>query len=230
MALFKKRKQAIALQEPELNLEPKIAPDISPEVFQEPQPPVPSNNSPNQYDEEDNGGGYFPPSLPDERDEIGIIKELKPDDVLERIEMKLRGFKYNQLYKKWEKKREPLMNEVGINKYMTVLSAVSELVTLSRYKEEQVPPRVQFVCDQIIPTIHINYKEYGIKCKSDLSIIDVQLFSFTESALNKAIGGGDRSIIKGTVDEIINRRNINLDRGYPQEERGGMLSKINPFK
>lgn len=170
---------------------------------------------------------YLPPMM-NEKDQIGILKELKPDDVLKRVKMKLMGYDYNDIKKEWIKEREPLMNDEGINKYMTVLSSVSELVTLSRFKEEQVPSHVQFVCDQIIPTIDLNWRKYGISCKSDLNIISVQLFMFTHSALNKAIGGGDRNVVRGTVGEDISRKHITLPQGY--ERREGMMSKLNPFK
>jgi len=34
-----------------------------------------------------------------------------------------------------------------------------------------------------IPTIHINYREYGIQEKSDLQIIDIQVFNMTLAAI-----------------------------------------------
>ena len=70
-----------------------------------------------------------------------------------------------------------------------VASVVTDLLTFSSYKAQEIQPLVLYVCDKAIPTIHVNYKEYGIQDKSDLQIIDIQIFNLTNSAFHKAVGG-----------------------------------------
>lgn len=160
----------------------------------------------------------------EESPEIGIIKELKTDDVLVKIRMELRGYEFIQEKKKWVKIREPFMNERGINAYMNVLSSVTRVVTLSNYKEEDIPKRVLYVCEKVIPVLHINYKDFGIKNKSDLPLLDVQLFNLTEAALNKAKAAGDRAVIRGTY--TFDDRGVRYPQGMPPFHQ---KNKLNPF-
>ena len=172
---------------------------------------------------------YFAPPAAEKEEaaEIGIIRELKPDDVLERVEMKLRGFEWSKTESMWKQRRESLLNDYGINRIMTVLSAVSEQITFSNYKEKDVPARVRFVCDNIIPVYYINWKKWGIQKKSDLAIIDTILFFFTEASLLQAVGAGHRNIIRGTYGESVTAKTGDYAR--PADTKRGFFSKINPF-
>lgn len=147
------------------------------------------------------GAGIAPPQFGLSSDEVGIIKELSPKKVLEQVYMKLKGYEYD--YEKQDYVKipgiQPLMNDRGISKYISILSSViTDLVTFSNYRQEEIKELTLYVCEQAIPTIHINYKEYGIQEKSDLKIIDVQIFNLTYAAFKKAVGAGDRNVIRGT--------------------------------
>jgi len=171
-----------------------------------------------------------PPIEPKEQEAgIGIIRELSPRKVLEQLRMNLKGYFFDYEADKYMqvKDMKPLMNDKGISKYLSIMGAViTDLVTFSNYKEEEINALVMYVCDKAIPTIHINYKEYGIMDKSDLQIIDIQIFNLTLAAFKKAVGGGDRSVVRGGVSESIVQRQGYM--GQPQERRG-FLSRINPF-
>lgn len=181
--------------------------------------------------EEEGFYGAVPPPMQEEKEspEIGIIKELSPKKVLEQLRMNLKGCFWDYEKKAYAQipDMKPLMNEKGIAKYLSIMSSIiTDLVTFSNYKDEEVKSLVQYVCDKAIPTIHINYKEYGVQSKSDLGIIDIQIFNLTYAAFKKAVGAGERNVIRGTVSEAMIART-----GYPQQmrEEGGFLSKINPF-
>ena len=172
-----------------------------------------------------------PPQFREEKSpEIGVIRELSPKRVLEQVRMNLKGW-----YWDWEAEKYvqidgfvPLLNEKGIAKYLAVVgSVVTDLVTFSNYSMDEIPKLVQYVCDKAIPTIHINYKEYGVKEKSDLQIIDIQIFMLTLAALKKAAGAGDRGVIGRTIQESIMTR-----AGQQQQQRNqeSTFSKLNPFK
>lgn len=165
----------------------------------------------------------------EEEASIGIIRELSPRKVLEQLRMNLKGFFYDYEKDKYMQIQDmkPLMNDKGISKYLSIMGAIiTDLVTFSNYKEEEINSLVMYVCDKAIPMIHINYKEYGIREKSDLQIIDIQIFNLTLAAFKKAVGGGDRSVVRGGVSESIVQRQGYM--GQPAERRG-FLSKINPF-
>ena len=189
----------------------------------------------NDYSQDENElqQSVMPPQFKEEKEaaEIGVIRELSPKKVLEQLRMNLKGHYYDyekKMYKKIEG-FEPLLNDRGIAKYLAIMSSVvTDLITFSSYSQEEIPNLTLFVCDKALPVIHINYKEYGIKEKSDLQIIDIQIFNLTLAAFKKAVGAGDRSVIGRTISESIVSRSgiINPIR---DERQGGFLSRLNPF-
>ncbi len=174
------------------------------------------------------------PNLGEKREsaEIGVIRELSPKKVLEQLRMNLKGKYYDEEKKAYIKIDgfEPLMNDRGIAKYLAIMSSVvTDLITFSSYSQDEVPNLTLFVCDKALPVIHINYKEYGIKEKSDLQIIDIQIFNLTLAAFKKAVGAGDRSVIGRTISENIVSRGGGMINPIPQERQRGFLSRLNPF-
>lgn len=183
----------------------------------------------NYYPEEEVlNTGIAPQDVSVTPSEIGIIKELSPRKVLEQLRMNLKGMFYDHDKGEFIKVEgmEPLMNDKGISKYLSIMSGVvTDLVTFSHYEKDEVPGLVQYVCDKAIPTIHINYKDYGIKDKSDLQILDIQIFNLTLAAFKKAVGAGDRNVVRGTVQEQV-RASYNAGQ-LPQ--RRGFFATMNPF-
>jgi len=167
--------------------------------------------------------------MPGENSEIGIIKELSPRKVLEQLRMNLKGMFYDHDKNEFVKIEgmKPLMNDKGISKYLSIMSGVvTDLVTFSNYEKEEIKHLALYVCDQAIPTIHINYKDYGIEDKSDLSIINIQLFNLTLAAFKKAVGAGDRNVVRGTFSE---QAQIRAGFNQGQAQRRGFFASLNPF-
>lgn len=179
----------------------------------------------------DDNYSVTPPPDREESPEIGIIRELSPKKVMEQLRMNMKGYFWDYEAKGYLKIIEPLMNERGIAKYLSIVSSVvTDLLTFSSYKEQEIQALVLYVCDKAIPTIHVNYKEYGIQDKSDLQIIDIQIFNLTNSAFHKAVGGGDRSVVRGTVSEAMMSRNFGGQPTRGGQRETGFLGKLNPFK
>ncbi|HUW43429.1 MAG TPA: hypothetical protein VMV95_00495 [Bacillota bacterium] len=173
----------------------------------------------------------YPPQQEErETPEIGIIRELsQAKKVLEQVRMNLKGFFWDYSEKKYIRVEgmEPLMNDKGISKYLSIIAPfVSDLTTFSNYRLDEINQYILYICDKAIPTIHINYKEYGVKDKSDLEILDIQLLIYASGAFRKAVGAGDRNVVRGTVEEKMVSRT-----GYPQMQQRdkGFLNRINPF-
>ena len=174
------------------------------------------------------------PPMPraEESPEIGIIKQLDPIKTLEQVKMNIKGYDWDRESEKWVKTRDPLMNDNGINKYMSILSSViCGLNTFSAYDSKEIGVLVRYVCEKAIPTIHINWKEYGIKSKSDLQILDIQIFNLANAAFHKALGAGDRNVIRGTVQENMSQRAAFMQNPgmMPQQKKKGVFSRLNPF-
>ena len=173
----------------------------------------------------------YPPQQEErESPDIGIIRELsQAKKVLEQIRMNLKGFFWDYAEKKYIKVEgmKPLMNDKGISKYLSIIAPfVSDLTTFSNYRMDEINQYILYICDKAIPTIHINYKEYGVEEKSDLEILDIQLLIYAAGAFRKAIGAGDRNVVRGTVEEkMLSRTGFSQ---MPQSNKG-FLNKINPF-
>jgi hypothetical protein len=179
--------------------------------------------------------GYFPdsvlpPRFPEKDDspEIGVIRELSPKKVKEQIRMELKGYAYDYEQKKYVKipGEEPMMNDKGIQKFISCLSAVTDTVTFSNYQIEDAKKHTLFVIESALPTIYINYKEYGIENKSDLPVLASKLFVLTYAAFQKAVGAGDRGVIGRTIQESIMTR---AGQQIQEQKRGGLFGNINPF-
>ena len=173
----------------------------------------------------------MPPEQEDhETTEIGIIRELsQAKKVLEQVRMNLKGYFWDYSEKKYIKMdgMQPLMNDKGISKYLSIIAPfVSDLTTFSNYKPDEINQYILYICDKAIPTIHINYREYGIKEKSDLEILDIQLLIYASGAFKKAVGAGDRNVVRGTVAESMITR-----QGQPPQmpRERGFMSRMNPF-
>lgn len=175
----------------------------------------------------DNNGIIPPSEHREESAEVGIIRELSSLKVMNQLRMELKGYYWDYDSEKWVKIREPLMNDKGIGKYLAIIgSIVTDLVTFSNYDPKEIGMLVEYICEKAIPVIHINYKEYGIQEKSDLQIIDLQIFNLTKAALHKAMGAGDRNVVRGTYGE----QNMYKNSGsFNEPKQGGFLSRINPM-
>jgi len=178
------------------------------------------------------GNSIMPPDREErESPEIGIIREMSPAKILRNIRMNLKGYFWNPEEKQFEKiaNFQPMMNDVGVNKYMDVLSSfLNDTLTFSNYNEMEVGRICLHICEEVIPVIHVNYVEFGIKSKTDLPLVDMKIFVMSLSALKKAMGAGDRAVIGRTITE-----NIMTRSGMPmqnmREEKKGFFNRINPF-
>lgn len=163
-----------------------------------------------------------------EQPEIGIIKGLSPDKVLERIEYRLRGYSWNAGKKEWYKIRDPIMNEEGIQNIIQILASVSEVVTMSNFDKTEIPILVYEVIRKNLPYFFVYSEEYQLR-PNDFNIISTTLLTFTLASFKKAQGAGDRNVIRGTLSENILMRQAST-QGPPQGERSmGAVGKMMPW-
>ena len=169
---------------------------------------------------------YYPmDERKDDIKDIGILREIKPDSVLRRIKMELQGFTWSEKDKDWELTKDPMLNKEGVEIIMEGFESAADLVTLSNFNDEEVPKLVLHLMQQIIPTIYVNWKEFGIRKKSYLPVISARLFHFANAAFRKGMWAGDRNLVRNTLSEDIRS-------GYmqtPQRDDKSFMQKINPF-
>jgi len=168
----------------------------------------------------------------DDNAEIGVIRELSPKKVKEMIRMELKGWTWDYELKKYVpvQGEVPMMNELGIQKFLNSFPAITDTVTFSNFTAEVADKIVMFIMESSIPSIYVNYKEYGIKDKSDLPVLTAKLFTLTHAAFHQAVGAGHRGVIGRTISESIMTRSGEVRMAQQQlNEKRGIFSRINPF-
>ena len=150
---------------------------------------------------------YYNPDFQNESKEISLVSQTNPDKVLFEIEMKLRGkkpFINEQGEKEWivPDGCYPLVNDSGINSFMTDASAViNQNTIMSNLKEDRISAIIISLSDTIINKIAMNWKEFNIK-KSDLDTIHNCIIVPSYMALNRAMNEGEKRFLKTSVRAV----------------------------
>lgn len=171
----------------------------------------------------------LPPIKEPDPAEIGIIRELNPKKILDDIKMEMSGYAWDPQLKKYVKVdgMKPLMNEIGIAKFLNILSSfVSQLVTFSNFTQERVDRLVNLIVEETYFNVGINWREFGIPSKSDIATVQLKILMTAIASLSRAVGAGDRNVVRGAVTESIMNRQ--LPNQYSQEPQS-LMSKLNPF-
>lgn len=166
------------------------------------------------------------PNSMQESSEIGIIRGLSPERLLVKIELRLMGFRYDNLLRKWVNYRTPIMNEEGIGNFMNCLQVIEDNVAFSFYNEKDIPRYVYLAFLQNYPT-YITYAEQFDLDYKDYNIIETLLFHFILSVYMAARHGGHRNAVRGTLSENVMAK---LFEGKSDGKQGkGMGKWLNNF-
>lgn len=94
-----------------------------------------------------------------------VISQIDPSNLLEEIEHKLRGEKFNYQTKEWTQispDAEPL-SELLISRFVSFLGAVlNQNTTLSNYSSNEINNRMEMVIDYIKDDLTDNDEEYNL--------------------------------------------------------------------
>ncbi len=122
-----------------------------------------------------------------------VISQLDPQNLLEEIEHRLRGEKFNKLTKEWE----PIgdysipMSEKLISRLMSFLGAVlNQNTTLSNYSIPEINNRMEMVIDYIRDDLSDNDKEYGLEGDyTEMTRIGMIVCETVSSVFRRALNG-----------------------------------------
>jgi len=122
-----------------------------------------------------------------------VIAQLDPQNLLEEIEHRLRGEKYNKLIAAWE----PIgdfkiaIDERLISKLMSFLGSVlNQNTTLSNYSINEINNRMELVIDYIRDDLTDNDIEYGIEGKyTEMTRIGMIVCETVSSVFRRALNG-----------------------------------------
>lgn len=153
-----------------------------------------------------------------------LIQEmLKPVDVLEEIEHKLRNEKWTIRGGRgvWHKPEgtRALVNEEGINNILTLVSPLtSRAVILSYYESGEIEVRLKKILYDLCDLLRANYRKWEIQ-KNNLSTITNIIWMLIEASMKRALYGGEKDFLGKTTE----RRELIGEKG---KEKGGWIGKI----
>jgi hypothetical protein len=151
--------------------------------------------------------------------------ELSFDEIIIWIEHLLRGERLDTENKRWEKKRDPYMNEKGIQHICTELAArLNKNTYLSNYSIEDARYRAWMFANTLISDIAMKQQEWELR-KKDFDTVLHMIIDVNDHALHRAVGGLEREQ-RLTVQRTV--ENVSTFRGQ-ERKTGGMFSFLNPF-
>lgn len=152
---------------------------------------------------------------PNEPSDLSLVEQTNPEEVVEKIEMTLRGKTFDKQKGEWILKQgaKPIINEFGVNSIMTdARPFINQISTLSNATIDQVSKITLLLADTLRLKIENNWKEFEID-KSNLSTVKnaVTIPSFMTGL--RALGEGERKFLKTSVRAIESY----VTQGRPQQ-------------
>jgi hypothetical protein len=148
--------------------------------------------------------------------QAALMEQLDPEEIIEEIKRTLKGVKINKLTGEQTKEAEPLMNDEGISKIiLTMRSVVNKNIIMSAIQEPMINKLTADLANEIVDELTLNWKEYGIKNKSDVDKIEGVCKRMAYAALMRSKEGGERRFLGTTTVENIS----STPQAIPQEKK-----------
>lgn len=163
----------------------------------------------------------LPQDTIDERQQqIGIIKGLSTINELQRIQMRLNGYIFDEFINQWVQVRRPIMNKLGIGNLLSSLQSMGDVVNFSNYDDKEIPKLALLFFEDNYPTYVIYAEEFGLSPK-DFNVISSILKFYPLSVLKNAKNAGHRNVVRGTLSENLLQRAFGANQ---EKEKGGFFS------
>lgn len=153
--------------------------------------------------------------------QAALVEQINPVHILKEIQLKLRG-EIEDVDGDIKRISEPLMNNVGVGNMLLIASSVvNQNTIMSALDEKEINKMIIQLGEDITDDLTMNWKEYEIKDKIKLDIIEDIVLFMSFSSLKRALHGGERRFLGTTTVESINTS----PRMFPQKKEG-ILSKF----
>jgi hypothetical protein len=150
-------------------------------------------------------GAYpYPYSYPSEPQDLSLVEQTNPKEILKEIEMTLRGMMFNETKKEWYLPEgcKPLVNEFGLNSLMAdARPIINQITILSNLEVETISKIIIQLSNVVISKIERNWKEFGLD-KSNLRTCRCAITNPAYMAAMRAKGEGERKFLKTSVRAI----------------------------
>ena len=163
---------------------------------------------------------------------FSLVKELSPKEPLYDIMENLRGKIYDNRLQKYIEVEgaTPLMNDEGIDIFFHhATSVINQINTMSNYTTDynKIHLIVRMVIKHAIADFHLNWKDYGIKRKTNITVVTDKLMILGLSAFYHALGAGDRKASTSNISESINTLNRPESmENQQQQKRVGVVARM----
>ena len=126
-----------------------------------------------------------------------IMYQLDTAEILEELEMNLKGYDWDFKSNTYVKKRAQMVNDLGIDTFMTLLKAeVNKTKILSYYEDEDVLIIAKEFELNIVDVLAAKYQEFGID-EQLLSSVRSMWGNAVYSAYMRGLHGGERTFLRG---------------------------------
>ena len=162
----------------------------------------------------------------DDVSQSNIISQLSPAADIKEFAHHLKGETFNPSTGRYEKAFETMLNEKGQNFLLFIYKGVaSQTLRTTFLKPKEAVGILKYYAQKLYPVLRASVDEFEIKNPEFVSPLFMMTMINLKALANKAIGGGERSFIKGTYGE---RGVFSSREGYGghQEEKGGFFSKL----
>ena len=150
-----------------------------------------------------------------------LVEQTNPKKIVREVILRLEGLELKEDGSK-VKVSEPKLNKVGIDNMWFILdSHVNQGVILSHLEKQEIGNIMQGLQEDIVDDLSLNWREYGIKKKTDLDTINNSILVNTFVALKRAQEQNEKNWLgKISVENI-----SNLGKP-PVPKKEGFWSKI----
>lgn len=161
----------------------------------------------------------------EEVSQSSIISQLSPSSDIKGFAHYLRGETYDAAKGGYFKTFDPILNERGQNYLIGIFAGIATQTLRTTFlRKGEADAIVEYALDEIIPTMQVEHELFGIENPTLLPPVFAVIAIHLRALVNKAIGGGERTFIKGTYGE---RGVFSQREGYGQEEKkGGFFSNL----
>ncbi len=163
---------------------------------------------------------------------FSLVKELSPKEPLYDIMENLRGRIWDNRVQKYVliEGATPLLNDEGIDIFFQhATSIINQINTMSNFTNDYLKIHliIRMVIKHAVADFHINWRDYGIKRKTNITLITDKLMVLGLSAFYHALGAGDRKASTSNISESINTLNRqDTLENQQQQKRGGMMARM----
>lgn len=153
--------------------------------------------------------------------QAALVEQINPNKILREIKLTLEGKEENEL---GEIKQigTPLMNDKGIgNVILLCKSIVNQNTIMSSLKDSEIGKLIIQLGDDITDDLTLNWKDYEIRDKIKLDIIEDIILNMSFMALKRALNGGEKRFLGRVTVE-----NISSQPRMPMQKKDSFLSRF----